>query len=658
MLKHGYGIFQMTIYMLALCTFAAGAYFFAYANPVPFNADSLMYEHMYQDLILGTGSYWDWSLPNHSGYIDMLLHGAARFLGGDMYRGMALFAVFQAGLTAVGSAYLVHSITQNRAVHWLQSITALLLVLYVFTAGNMFTVFMEPAHVGAMGVTLLVLGMFMRALQRELAKTRSYLLWTALAVGTLVLTASDPLGIVWFVLPACGWLVLFYWKKQFALRQLIVMVLLLLLATAAGRLTDRMLVPNVHGMGMIQVDLANLGRYLLTFLNQFIATAKQPAGWLLYAGTAGLVAGLVHKQTRQLTFFLLWTILCVIFGVAVNGHNKQYYVLPLYFIPAFTGTLLLATLLVECLPSVLRTQAACVATCFGIVAVMTLQGISLHAHKRQPYYPPSVQCLDAISQKYNVHTGITGFWEARPHSLLSHTNVQLATVTGYGAMPMFPWITTRNTYRDQYDMIVLNTDRNNYFRLDRDYLTAINGEPDVVLTCADLGFEAPELGDILIYKHGARHATWADALLDGERLLPEMARSDRTIWSGKAAIGPGVTLLEMRTAQRWKENMFGVLIFAEKRETLLGKNLHLEIMGDRSPSHRRKITSYISQEATGLLDKVLRLFMKRRTVVFTPENTTTLPDGTTALFMQLPERDSKNWLSLLIGTGGHITRIF
>lgn len=658
MLKHGYGILQFALYILALCAFAAGAYFFAYANPIPFNSDSLMYEHMYQDLILGTGSYWDWSLPNHSGYIDMLLHGAARFLGGDMYRGMALFAVFQAGLTALGSAYLVNSITQNKMVQWLQSIAALLLVLYAFTAGNMFTVFMEPAHVGAMGVTLLVLGMFMRVLQGELANTRSYPLCAGLAAGTWLLTASDPLGLVWFVLPACGWLTLLCWKKQMSVRQVVLYGLLLLLAAAAGRFTDRLLVPNVHGMSMVQVNAIAAIDHLGTIARQYGVVLLQPGGWLLGVGTVGLFMGLAYNATRHFAAFLLWTMGCVALGVSLNGYSFDRYVFPVFFLPAFAGTLLLMHIAFTRTVPVAKVQA--LGSVVGLGALLALAGQTyvLHAHVNQPYYPQAAQCLDAISQQYNVHTGISGYWEARKLGMLSRTNVQLASVAGYGAMPLFPWVTTRNTYRDRYDMIVLNSTPGAYYRLDKDYLTAINGEPDLVLNCADLGFDAPELGDILIYKHGARHATWADALLDGQRLLPEMAGSDRTIWTGSAPLGTGMTLLEVRTAQRWKKNLWGVLIFAEKRETLLGQTVQFEIIGDRSPSHRRKITSHITHEANGLLDKVLRLFMLRRSYVLTPENTTTLPDGTTALFVKMPERDSKNWLGLLVGTQGHITRLF
>jgi|GEM_PF-3208113 len=108
------------------------------------------------------------------------------------------------------------------------------------------------------------------------------------------------------------------------------------------------------------------------------------------------------------------------------------------------------------------------------------------------YYPPFIQCLDEKTSALGIQYGIANYWQARPISTLSQTNLKVVQVNR--DLSPYQWINNSAEYAIEPEFAVIDTSfpENYPFRLDENLITSRFGKPDATFEC--------ERNKILVYR--------------------------------------------------------------------------------------------------------------------------------------------------------------
>ena len=636
---------------VTLAFLAAGVLLYArlYGMPGMYESDNLMGEDIYRDLFI-EGNPWElWSLPGAAQYAELALYMALRWLTGDVHAAMALHGSLVACLFALSAAYAVAPLLdspRSRAIVY--ALAPLLAVFYPYPyAGWMIT--SKLAHGQTLSAALFASGFFLRRMDRAPSPIWH---WAAFA-GIALMIASDSLFILWFCLPALAMIAWRVWTRRLPFVAGACWWGAMACAWLAGMAVDAWL-RNFPKLSFVNPGFGRMIKHLRPILmDTGAALFSSPVTVCWFAlGCAGLAWALrgTGRQREGAAFFLLCMAINLL-GVALSGESEARYVFLWTIAPYSLGVLLFAGLLRERLSGVARRNV--VKTGCPFLSLSLVVGLCLgawHAWRdiRPPYYPRLARELDDLARDKGVRTGIAGYWDARLVNILSREGVKLIPVHEYGYTHLL-FNGTRSVLRDRVDMLIANAGSPPYSRLNRDLEIRANAEPDEIVRLSD-SVEA------LIYRQGAHHPTEVELLLNGERLVPEMAAGDRLQWQGKMCVAEGLTLREVRTAPR-KERHSALLFFREPVSALRGKKITLAAAGDRTPRHMRWFAERVSPQGDGWLDRLYFLFVPKRRFVIDMDNSVPLPDGGTLVWWKLPNRNSTEWTTLFVDGGEGWRRI-
>ena len=635
-----------TISIIGLIVLYAATFFYLYTRlygvPGMYQADNLMSEEIYLDLFVKHRPWALWALPGAAQYVEMGMYFVLRALFGDVHGVMAAHGALVAVMAAASAAWAVAPALQTEKAKQLAWVVSpLLAFVYPFAYAD-FYLTSKLAHGQTVSAAFFGFGIFLRYIQRPFS--RSQLLLVALFLVGMV--ASDKLFVLWMLIPAGALTLWLLWKGEMPFLRSVVWLGLTGVSFVLAKLINIWLRNfPVH----YDPFAPGFFRFFKSFWSMLVsyfqwATSSWWTACWFVLGVWGLVQALrsSHKPTRHAGLLFLLAIVLSLMGIAVAGVDSPSYVFMGIYLVFSIGLLLLAQAVAKWLGGQAKWVAA--ATALGIVALLWAK----LPQKLPPYYPELVRVVDDIAREKGLTDALSGYWESRLITILSKEGVEVAPLEGRG-LRYIPSYFSRVVIKDKYQLLIGRTGP--YFEnIDRDMEIRANGQPDKIVLIPgpfdDLAVPASGF-EVLVYEKGAHHPTEAETMIDGKRLIPERSTGDRVQWQGNQPLSNGLTLTEVRTVVRDKRHM-ALLLFAEPLQSIQGKTLVIEAVGDKTPKHKWSVVKRMSPGGNELLDSVYALFLPDRVLKITADNSGALPDGGSFAWVAMPNWNSKEWRALFV----------
>jgi hypothetical protein len=438
-----------------------------------FSADSLTSAAAYEDWVVNRYSPRATYYSAHTFWFpDFLLYFACRALTGAtspavvMY-GAAQFALLVAAFWLLGEAVFGSRARWARTVVLLALASAYLLVtslaLTTSWLGDWYAlqqmlrllhVFLMLYHTGAVLVTIAALALLVFALRERTRPWRRAFWLLGVFALTALGVASDQLLTLWLIAPAgmalgLAWL---YGRRDGAAALVSRRAALGAGAVlAAAWLAGNALLQWQGGSRVQRLDSYLRRGEIRPSLEKLLQTLPanfrhgEVLHWACAAWLAVCLAAAASLRRRaaaagegrmpRTLVFVVWFYLilsaCNVAAVILTGQltspfGSFRYLLPVFLVPALGWALWL--------PVACRSERAQAGAAAALLAAGTLL---LVVAWRQPrsgeflvwdYYPPEVQRLDALAEKYGLSNGIAACWQAKPYSLLSRRGLQLVQV--------------------------------------------------------------------------------------------------------------------------------------------------------------------------------------------------------------------------------------
>lgn len=468
-------------------------------NPVQaylVNSDAFYLAVLFDDLLVHGGSLADWYLtPAPYFFPDFLLYLLAWLGGKDVFQQVTLFALLQIVLTGAALYVLARQALASSRLLAALGLTLLFAWLGLHAGGPYVYLFSSAHHYGAFVLALLLVTLwFRRDDDRSSANGGNLHLLGGAAVGILVFfaTLSDALFLVQAVLPLTLTAVLGRRGAARATGPRQALVLLLAPALAAmvsyrfvvahpTRYKTRLGLEQIgmHVDEMTQVAAALFGPHPL------LAVVLLP---VLLAGAACCITMLrgqhVAGLPRQHVLLLSFATLSCAASVTLMLLSINVQAVPRYLIAALSWPLVAALFaLVHLLGQRFRHAG------LGLLLLLTTllawqawQARSLRDSDRY-FYPEQIACIDRTLARANAQRGIAQYWDAKLLQALSRRDLTLAQY--FGTLEPMQWITSQRFFSERYDFAIVAEDASPEFRLPREQLIALNGEPLQSVSCGN-----------------------------------------------------------------------------------------------------------------------------------------------------------------------------
>jgi hypothetical protein len=571
-------------------------------------------------------------------YAGFAVYFVLRWFTGELPVTLALYPALLACLFACGTASAARGIVENADGRAAILIFAPLLVIaYPFAEAESF-ILADSGHSFTFALIFFCYGFFFRFMRRP----QGWLMLAAALALASCLRASDKLFALWFFIPAAVMCIYLIWKQRMPKRDAACWMILTGICELTGRGIDAALrnFPTHFnpGLDFNQMRVLRMLGYAVLQTWRFATAEPHITIWFI-CGVAGMILTYKTGTTRQRDsiLFLLFVMILIPLGIAAHGYNRFPYYIVLYVMPYAVGGMLFLAWVILHLPARVRMALPMAAVVLPVAVTFFIR--SALPAMNPPYLPELALEMDELARTHGVRTGLADFWDARPVNIFSKEGVTLLPIGSYG----YTFVTfnhTRAIFRDRVDMLVDNPASGPYNTINRDLEIRHNGEPDEIITLKN-GRE------VLIYHNGVCHPTEADLVLDGELLMPERAEGDRIQWTGEMRLSGNLTLTEFHTLPR-NDRHLALLVFKDPLENILGKKFVLAAVGDKLNKRKRELALRMSGEGDAWLDWFYSLFMTRRNMTITLDNSAVLPDGSSAAWGKLPNWDSREWLALFI----------
>jgi len=485
-----------------------GLYFAHYFQKDLFNADLLYLPALYRDVVVNSGSFFDWFLTPAPYYFpDMPLYFLSNLLTGNYYYAIPLFMTLQSLLLLL-VLYRIYRLFFEQELSL--TLTALLFA-FLHLYPSIVTHFMHASgiHYGEFLSGLYLLYMVLWTLKE---KTLHPLVLFLLFALVLLTTASDSLFLLHFILPLSLSLMILWATRYTDIKTLLSLLFLFALAVKLGKKLNHLIAVNgslwykVNIDTSLQSDHGLLSGNNIHALKEIFATAYTQHTSTFVLGMLVLAAALAslllkkrlatlyerYDSTKLLIFLSLFLLLMSAGSLYVLSLSRVPAV-PRYMIPFFELPILLLPIYLGFLG--LFKDHYKNRLLLGILSLLLLAGLVLHAkHKlkdirfKTDYYPPITQCIDRFVRETGAKNGISTYWNAKPIYMSSKEGVTLAQVKG--DLKPVQHICSNRWFMDRYDFIL------NAHDMDHTLIERINGKADKIYHCPN--------ADILYYAHKLR----------------------------------------------------------------------------------------------------------------------------------------------------------
>ena len=616
-----------------------------YGSPEYYHADSLAAEDMYRDLVERGGEWELWGLPGAGSYVELAMYFGVRFLAGNVHTGMAAFQTLMVLLFCLSALYASWPVLSSRGARYTGLLVSVGLGAISAKVGGL-DVTVTLAH----GVTVSAAVFSAGLLFRWVAAPGRRGLLAVMAVVIVLMSASDMLFVLYFCVPAGALLCLLWRNYMISFRMLFLLLAGMAVCLIVGKGLDGLLRNFPSHYDPFNFGFVRAFESLFQLLQEILqSSVNGPVSLAVLAvGFWGLFHGArSHTSVRPVFVFCLIAMVCTVLLIAVTGNTRMLYIQMWSALPCSVGLLYGAAVL----SGMLHQRQGPVLAVLALFAACFLGHQAWSARQRvlPPYYPPLIAELDALAREKGIRSGLSGYWQARPITILSKENITMLPL-GMGGHQYVLFNHTRAMLRDRVDMLLRLPGDGNYSRVDLDLEIRANGEPDEIIPVGD-GAE------VYWYRNGVHHPTEAELMLDGERLVPDRAKGDALQWRGELLLENGLTLTEARSAPRDGRHML-LLFFKEPASEIRGKRFEIYAVGDKLTRHRRNLAARWFGNGTSLVDAViLKLFIPSRVWSVTEDNCASLPDGGSVAWGKLPNWNSKTWQMIALDDGKAVHRL-
>jgi hypothetical protein len=499
------------------------------------HADTLFPAAMYQDLFVDHYPIQGWQFPTAPFWFpDCLLYFICRALFSSHSLALVSYALLQFGLLVASFIFLLRTIIPEFGRFLTITITSsAILHLTALSHHQLDSQILVCAmrvqnHTGVAICMIMTLGLAIQFLHPMTTNVGLIRIALSLFLMNSLIIASDRLYIIQLSLPLVtvicwGWIK--YRKASetlFSSRRVASLLIFLGSSVIVGTAIHKWLTINdsistylsdgsasrktaafiFYG---IQDDLIH-GRFTTWFVTIWVLMS---CVWLgssfirrsRHASNLEDLGPLSNQATRTMIHFSLLLVVCNILAFIVTGALFAYpdanpdwkvtskYFLPIYWIPFYIW-------------GIWFTRNRLIVPISVIVLIVTTVFISISlSQPRSPqrdfidFYPPIVQEIDQLAEKYNLHDGVGGYWESRLITLFSKRGVRVhpiqprlinSNVIPYHWVTNIKWFSIQADARypfPKYDFVILKAPN---FESDRSEWDQYFGEPAITTACQDL----------------------------------------------------------------------------------------------------------------------------------------------------------------------------
>lgn len=462
-----------------------------------YNADLLYLSSLFAD-IAGGGRISDWQFTNAPYFFpDVVLFLPFWLLVPNMFTAIALFGAMQLLVLSGGFAWLAVRATNSSLAGAVALLCGTVFCVAVATPGTEYNLAITQVfHVGLLMVMPFAILIAGELLVAEGRRQRTWLM-ILLAMLNALTIGSDPLYLFQVVLPMLGGCMVLAWTRHVtwavAARGITVIAFSSVVGLSVERLTQPYRAPIEAGFSVNAAHTAF--EQLITALPRML----YPWPWMgvtllvfMICASGVVLHGIRRSPPRgqaeiirllALGTILAGLVLMPMVAVLTAKPIGRYMLNVLYIGPFFAWPLLIPPTLVPQLQRALKVAAASGALILLLHAALPLPKITALTAYRD-YYPSFVACLDAHVDRYDLHSGIAQYWQARPISMLSQRNLKAVSVrqdlSVWHRMNSIAW------YKRDVDFAVVDhSPSGNIFGFSAETLTKRFGQPTAIFRCED-----------------------------------------------------------------------------------------------------------------------------------------------------------------------------
>lgn len=431
-----------------------------------FNADTLYAASLYKDLAIDGFSWFGWFFPPAPYFFpDVILFPVLQAITGNYIASTALFGVIQIILLVIGFVCLSRALIGSAAFFETAPLVLTLTLLVLRTNGDEFFFVVGPLYSPVTHAGGMIVGLFTLALVFYYIRS-SRNCWGCLAtiaILTALTAASDQLFLLEFILPCLASLILSSRSGWIPRRKALLVAMVLSMSSLLGLTCFRLLVVNSVSQYYYSPSVAtswNAFREFSTDMNGVFRNFPALASvWCLCLGLC-LIVTLAHQRAQgyvgdnqtwpffrhhshlsTASAFAVISAASVVLGTLMLGNYTNIwsfrYLLAAWIFPLGVSGVAWVWFMHE--RRTLRLLTNTLLSLF-VAGWFLISGLPVLSTKCLVpiYYPPLVDCLDNLQERFNLHYGLCNYWYAKTITLLSKKDLRVYQISPNGN-PML-WI--------------------------------------------------------------------------------------------------------------------------------------------------------------------------------------------------------------------------
>jgi len=472
-----------------------------------FNSDALYLPTLYKDIVDNHQPYSNWYLtPTPYFFPDMFLYFISNFITQNYYYAIPLFFTFE-NIFLFFIIYKINSIYTNKEFS-LYTTSFIMMLIYLFPLKVYILQYVSGFHYGEFLAGLIVLYFTIQYLIKKNFSFKELLIFLLISSITL---ASDKLLLLHYLIPITLSMIILAVVKIIKLKKLLKYIGYVSLIYFLGSFLHNKLIPHkviFPNVASPKLEFSMISHNLPYLKDIFVdAYHTSPFITLLIIISITLsiifsIEGLLKvvkqeklKFNKYLYFFLFFISIQAmlnILAVAMTTHEvSPRHMIPLFILPLFALPIIIYNLNSKKIKNTyyIRYPIYLTFTFLLFSQFNKFYNIKLKSN----YLTPMAKCFNNFIQYKNIEFGIGHYWHSKQLSLLS--NINIAQVKG--DLKPYQWISTDSWYKKQYNFAIIDhTTQSRWYRLNRDKIIKINGEPDSIQWCGK--------NEILYYKNGLK----------------------------------------------------------------------------------------------------------------------------------------------------------
>ncbi len=503
------GLKKILPYLVILSVFATNIslYFTHKMSNLLFNDDALYLPALYKDIVVNGGSYSGWSLtPAPYFFPDMSLYFFANFITQNFYYAIPLFFILES-LLLLFTIYKIYTLFFDKSISLSMASIIFGLLYLIPTVASSFQ-YVSAFHYGEFVIGLLVFYLVLLILNSKDAKPLFYFLILLFSSLTI---ASDELFVLHFMLPFAVTLFILWSIREVDTKKLLILITTFGFSIWLGNLIHNLLVINENAQNVelnadsFPVNVSSIEKIFLHSYQHLTTSTIIILATLFLALFTFVVKGRLsffyngYKNSTKFLFISLFLIFMELGSLTVLSLSSVPLVANRYMIPLFILPIVMLPIYLDFFKffnykNFTNIMMNTLLSILLIALFVDARKKLMHSTFYSEYYPPLQKCIDSFVQETGAKSGISEYWQSKSTYMLSKYDITVAEV--YRNLSPRTWITTNEWYRDKYDFALIhyyspNKDR---FSPDKNWIMAINGNPDKIYTCDGT--------DILYYKNG------------------------------------------------------------------------------------------------------------------------------------------------------------